>query len=66
MESNKPYHEKIKRGGSLIIWDRLFGTYKTEQRKVVYRINTPYLVLGISLVINFYECWKDHQRHSED
>jgi|TARA_R110000744_G_scaffold173503_1_gene292258 sterol desaturase/sphingolipid hydroxylase (fatty acid hydroxylase superfamily) len=54
--SNKPYHDK-NYGGILIIWDRLFGTYKSEQEKVVYGITTP-ISSWNPLIINFHEFWK--------
>ena len=54
--SNKHYHDK-NYGGVLMVWDRLFGTYCSEQEKVAYGITTP---LGTSnpFTVNFYEFWQ--------
>ena len=38
--SNKQYHDK-NYAGILIIWDRMFGTFKEEKEKVVYGITNP-------------------------
>lgn len=49
---NTPSHHRVHHGsnpkyidrnhaGSLIIWDRMFGTFQEEQDKVVYGITTP-------------------------
>lgn len=49
---NTPSHHRVHHGrnpqyidrnhaGTLIIWDRLFGTYQKEEEKVVYGITTP-------------------------
>lgn len=38
--SNPVYIDK-NHGGTLIIWDRLFGTFAAEQEPVVYGITTP-------------------------
>lgn len=38
--SNRQYLDK-NYGGILIIWDRLFGTYKAEGEKVVYGLTKP-------------------------
>ena len=51
--SNKKYHDK-NYGGILIIWDRLFGTYQTEEEPVVYGISTP-IESANPVVINFKE-----------
>lgn len=37
---NKVYHD-INYGGILIIWDRIFGTYRPEDEKVNYGITEP-------------------------
>lgn len=49
---NTPSHHRVhhgknpkyidrNHGGTLIIWDRLFGTFQQEEEKVVYGITTP-------------------------
>lgn len=38
--SNPEYIDK-NHGGTLIIWDRLFGTFRKEEEEVVYGITTP-------------------------
>jgi sterol desaturase/sphingolipid hydroxylase (fatty acid hydroxylase superfamily) len=38
--SNPKYIDK-NHGGTLIIWDRIFGTFQQEDEKVVYGITTP-------------------------
>lgn len=38
--SNPKYIDK-NHGGTLIIWDRIFGTFQKEEEKVVYGITTP-------------------------
>lgn len=38
--SNPKYIDK-NHGGTLIIWDRLFGTFQKEEEEVVYGITTP-------------------------
>ncbi len=38
--SNPNYIDK-NYGGILIVWDRLFGTFKTEDEKVIYGVTTP-------------------------
>ena len=54
--SNKQYHDK-NYGGILILWDRLFGTYKTEEEKVVYGITTP-IGTWNPLIVNVHEFWQ--------
>lgn len=43
-------------GGILIIWDRMFGTYRSEDTPVEYGVTTP-LNNSNPLVINFHEYW---------
>ena len=54
--SNKQYHDK-NYGGILILWDRLFGTYKSENEKVVYGITTP-IGTWNPITINIHEFWQ--------
>lgn len=54
--SNKQYHDK-NYGGILMLWDRLFGTYKAETEKVNYGITTPVGTWN-PLVINFHEFFR--------
>lgn len=54
--SNKQYHDK-NYGGILILWDRLFGTYKAENEQVAYGITTPVGTWN-PLVINFHEFYR--------
>jgi sterol desaturase/sphingolipid hydroxylase (fatty acid hydroxylase superfamily) len=51
--TNEAYIDK-NYGGILIIWDRLFGTYKAESEKPVYGI-TVQLESSNPLTINFHE-----------
>ncbi|MFT5258861.1 MAG: sterol desaturase/sphingolipid hydroxylase (fatty acid hydroxylase superfamily) [Saprospiraceae bacterium] len=54
--SNKQYHDK-NYGGILILWDRLFGTYKTEEEKVIYGITTPVGTWN-PIALNVHEFWQ--------
>ncbi len=54
--SNKQYHDK-NYGGILMLWDRFFGTYKSEQEAVIYGITTPVGTWN-PLIINFHEFGK--------
>lgn len=54
--SNKQNHDK-NYGGILMVWDRLFGTYKAEDEQVTYGITTP-IDTWNPLVINFHEFYK--------
>ncbi len=54
--SNKQYHDK-NYGGILMVWDRLFGTYKSEDGKVVYGITTP-IRTSNPVIINIHEFWQ--------
>lgn len=36
-----PKYVDRNHGGTLIVWDRLFGTYQAEEEEVVYGITTP-------------------------
>lgn len=54
--SNPEYIDK-NHGGTLIIWDRLFGTFKAEQVAPVYGITTP-LKSWNPFQANFHY-WKD-------
>jgi len=54
--SNPEYIDK-NHGGTLIIWDRLFGTFRAEQVAPVYGITTP-LKSWNPLQANFHY-WKD-------
>jgi len=51
--SNAQYIDK-NYGGILIIWDRIFGTYRTEGEPVVYGITRPIQSVN-PIVINFHE-----------
>lgn len=51
--SNKQYHDK-NYGGILIVWDRLFGTYKAEKEQAIYGITTP-VGTANPVTINFHE-----------
>jgi sterol desaturase/sphingolipid hydroxylase (fatty acid hydroxylase superfamily) len=39
--ARNPKYVDRNHGGTLIIWDRLFGTYKAEEEEPVYGITTP-------------------------
>ncbi len=52
---NQQYIDK-NYGGILIIWDRIFGTYKPEKEKVTYGITEP-LNSSNPIKINFIEFW---------
>lgn len=54
--SNDVYIDK-NYGGVLIIWDRLFGTYQTEQEPVTYGIIKP-LNSANPFTIVFHEYWQ--------
>ena len=54
--SNKQYHDK-NYGGILMLWDRLFGTYKNEEETMVYGITTPVGTWN-PLIINVHEFWQ--------
>lgn len=43
-------------GGILIIWDRIFGTYKTEDTTIDYGVTEP-LNTSNPFIINFHEFW---------
>lgn len=51
--SNRKYLDR-NYGGILILWDRLFGTYQSEQEKVVYGL-TRQLGTSNPLTINLHE-----------
>jgi len=53
---NKQYIDK-NFGSTFIIWDRLFGTFKSEEEKTVYGITTPVNSYN-PITLNFHE-WKD-------
>lgn len=58
--SNQVYLDK-NYGGILILWDRLFGTYKAEDEDVVFGITKP-IESSNPIVINFHEfaqIWRD-------
>lgn len=44
-------------GGILIIWDRLFGTYQTEEEPVIYGV-APQVSTTNPIMINLYEYWE--------
>lgn len=54
--SNEKYIDK-NYGGVLIIWDRLFGTYQTEQEPVTYGIIKP-INSANPFTIVFHEYWQ--------
>ncbi|WP_420573531.1 sterol desaturase family protein [Kordia sp.] len=61
--SNGKYLDK-NYGGFLIIWDRIFGTYQSEEDKVVYGL-TKNINSNNPITINFIEyknIWKDVKR----
>ncbi|MDA0867382.1 MAG: sterol desaturase family protein, partial [Cyanobacteria bacterium] len=44
-------------GGILIVWDHLFGTYQSEDKKVTYGL-TKQIGSVNPIIINFYELWQ--------
>ena len=44
-------------GSTLIIWDRIFGTFQAEEEQTVYGITTPINSYN-PITLNFHE-WKD-------
>lgn len=54
--SDKKYLDK-NFGSTFIIWDRLFGTFQTEEERPIYGITTPIKSYN-PITLNFHE-WKD-------
>ncbi len=63
---NTPSHHRVHHGanpkyldrnysGMLIIWDKLFGTFQTEEERPVYGLTTP-LNTSNPLQVHFHEC----------
>jgi sterol desaturase/sphingolipid hydroxylase (fatty acid hydroxylase superfamily) len=52
--SNDKYLDK-NFGSTFIIWDRMFGTFQSEEEKPVYGITTP--IIHITITLNFH-IWK--------
>lgn len=51
--TNPEYIDK-NYGGILIIWDRIFGTYQAETKKVIYGVTEPVKTIN-PFLINIYE-----------
>jgi sterol desaturase/sphingolipid hydroxylase (fatty acid hydroxylase superfamily) len=61
--SNRKYLDK-NYGGVLMIWDKIFGTYKREEEKVIFGL-TQNINTNNPLKINFVEyknIWKEVKR----
>lgn len=54
--SNKQYLDK-NFGSTLIIWDRMFGTFRPEEEQTVYGLTTPIKSYN-PITLNFHE-WRD-------
>lgn len=72
---NTPSHHRVHHGtnpqyidknhaGSLIIWDRMFGTFEPEGEEVVYGITTPLQSFN-PFYANFHY-WKELVRHARE
>jgi len=55
--SKNPKHIDKNFGSTLIIWDRLFGTFQVEDEQAVYGITTPLNTYN-PITLNFHE-WRD-------
>jgi len=54
--TNNQYLDK-NFGSTLIIWDRIFGTFQAEKEQTLYGITTPINTYN-PITLNFHE-WKD-------